>query len=223
MQKEELQRAELQAHNIERRLPFSPLGLGEDINNIEAHVTNECSPGSSTNGRVMSDSGMTRPRPLVACVTPTPQVEQGLLSPTPLVRTPLADISGHQAATTPRIPLAELDSTQLSQRLFHSPAPSLSHTHPSPSASMCQTSPSHLLHTQVGQSVAANQSRVSHNPGANQHRERRHQLNTERQFVELRQQVEHLSSMMGEYLLVSRDTDIIIVMTYSRFSLSSGR
>ena len=136
-------------------------------------------------------------------MTPTPQVEQGLLSPTPLVRTPLADITSHGqqgAVTTPRVPLAELDSSQLSQRLFHSPAPSLSHsTQPSPSASTCLTSPSHLLLTQVPQS-AANQSGVQHRPGVSQHRERRHQLNTERQLVELRQQVEQLGTMMGECL-----------------------
>ena len=126
--------------------------------------------GSSTNGRVMSSSPGVRP--LVACVTPTPQVEQGLLSPTPMVsRTPIIT-SGH--GTTPRIPLAELDSTQLSQRLFHrllllllllivivivySPGPSsLSHTQPSPSASMCQIpiSPSQLLLTQAPQSGIA--------------------------------------------------------------------
>jgi len=168
MSTEELQRAELKAHSIERRLPFSQLPLGI---------------GSSTNGRVMSSSPGVRP--LVACVTPTPQVEQGLLSPTPMVsRSPIIT-SGH--GTTPRIPLAELDSTQLSQRLFHSPGPSsLSHTQPSPSASMCQipSSPSQLLLTQAPQS-------------GNQHRERRHQLNTERQLVELRQQVEQLGTMMA--------------------------
>ena len=157
--------------------------------------------GSSTS----SSDQVSRPRPLVACVTPTPQVEQGLLSPTPLVRTPLADITSHGqqgSVTTPRVPLAELDSSQLSQRLFHSPAPSLPLSHsaqPSPSSSMCRTSPSHLLLTQVPQS-AANQSGVQHKPGVSQHRERRHQLNTERQLVELRQQVEQLGTMMGECL-----------------------
>ena len=187
------------------------------------------SKGSSTNGRVMSASPglsdqVSRPRPLVACVTPTPQVEQGLLSPTPLVRTPLADISsiGQQGAvTTPRVPLAELDSSQLSQRLFHSPAPSsLSHTQPSPSASMCRTSPSHLLLTQVPQSATANQSRVQHKPGVSQHRERRHQLNTERQLVELRQQVEQLGTMMGECLLVSSGKFYHFNIVYFPISLS---
>ena len=38
----------------------------------------------------------------------------------------------------------------------------------------------------------------------NQHRERRHQLNTERQLVELRQQVEQLGTMMGRCLMTSQ-------------------
>ena len=177
--------------------------------------------GSSTS----SSDQVSRPRPLVACVTPTPQVEQGLLSPTPLVRTPLADITSHGqqgAVTTPRVPLAELDSSQLSQRLFHSPAPSLSHsTQPSPSASMCLTSPSHLLLTQVPQS-AANQSGVQHRPGVSQHRERRHQLNTERQLVELRQQVEQLGTMMGECLMVSSGK-LYFNIAYFPISLSRRR
>ena len=115
---------------------------------------------------------------------------QGQLSPTPRPRTPLADITSQtQGSITPRIPPAELDSSQLSQRLFHSPSPS-----------MCQTSsPSNLLLTQVP--VSANQSGVSHAPAANHIRERRHQLNTERQLVEIRQQVEQLGTMMGKVFL----------------------
>ena len=65
---------------------------------------------------------------------------------------------------------------------------------------MCQTSsPSNLLLTQVP--VSANQSGVSHAPAANHIRERRHQLNTERQLVEIRQQVEQLGTMMGKVFL----------------------
>ena len=42
----------------------------------------------------------------------------------------------------------------------------------------------------------------------NQHRERRHQLNTERQLVELRQQVEQLGTMMGRCLMMSHNSDL---------------
>ena len=90
--------------------------------------------GGATNGLVRpSVSSVSRPRPQVACVTPTPQIEHGLLSPrTPATAETAPGIyppsskyfpSCNQifsGSTTPRIPLAELDSTQLSQRLFHS-------------------------------------------------------------------------------------------------------
>ena len=81
-------------------------------------------------------SSVSRPRPQVACVTPTPQIEHGLLSPrTPATAETAPGIYPRilreskyfptydqifSGSTTPRIPLAELDSTQLSQRLFHS-------------------------------------------------------------------------------------------------------
>ena len=59
------------------------------------------------------------PKPQVACIIPTPQLEEGSLSP---------QVSPHsRSSTTPRIPLAELNSTTLSQRLFHSPVLPSSH------------------------------------------------------------------------------------------------
>ena len=89
--------------------------------------------GGATNGLVRpSVSSVSRPRPQVACVTPTPQIEHGLLSPrtpataetAPGIRPPSKHFPScnqiFSGSTTPRIPLAELDSTQLSQRLFHS-------------------------------------------------------------------------------------------------------
>ena len=95
-------------------------------------VTLSLIAGGATNGLVRpSVSSVSRPRPQVACVTPTPQIEHGLLSP----RTPATNETApgiypskyfpscnqiFSGSTTPRIPLAELDSTQLSQRLFHS-------------------------------------------------------------------------------------------------------
>jgi len=154
--------------------------------------------GSTSKGNAGSGILQERPKPKIAHITPTPQIEHGYLSsPTPSL-TP--NTSHHQqmsSSTTPRIPLAELDSTQLSQRLFHSPNPNVSHhtnqSQMSPSMSFCQQqsssgSPSHLLHTQVPHTGAGARSST---------RDRRHQLHTERQLVELKQQVEHLGNMMA--------------------------
>jgi len=134
-----------------------------------------------------------RPKPKIACVTPTLQVEQGFLSPNPS----LGNVDqGHGPAsprTTPRMPLSELDSSQLSQRLFNN-SPNLSAqnlSQISPASSFCQhPSPSQLLNTQEPHSAGVRST-------VRERTERRHQLNTERQLVELRQQVEQLGNMMA--------------------------
>jgi len=160
----------------------------------------------------------TRPKPQVACINPTPQLEVGSLSPL---------LSPASRPTTPRIPLAELDHSSLSQRLFHSPASqyqplpeatALYHhlaSSPtmvvSPHASMLSTSytyqntanTSKLYHTQVspslGQSLPSSPNCMLQTqliPSVRTGRDRRHQLNTERQLVELKQQVEQLGNLL---------------------------
>jgi len=132
-----------------------------------------------------------RPKPKIACVTPTLQVEQGFLSPNPSQGT-----VDHHGPSTPRMPLTELDSSQLSQRLFHN-SPNLSSqnlSQISPASSFCQhPSPSQLLNTQEPNSAHAHGAHGARTAV----RDRRHQLNTERQLVELRQQVEQLGNMMA--------------------------
>jgi len=158
--------------------------------------TESPAPYAGSKGNVGTGILQERPKPKIAHITPTPQIEHGYLSSPTQSLTPNA--SHHQqmsSSTTPRIPLAELDSTQLSQRLFHSPNVS-HHTNQSqmsPSMSFCQQqnlsgSPSQLLNTQVPHTGAGARSST---------RDRRHQLHTERQLVELKQQVEHLANTMA--------------------------
>ena len=104
---------------------------------------------------------------------------------------------GGGTSTTPRIPLGELDSSQVSQRLFHQNSPvnqshaSMSQT--SPGVSVCHISsssvcsPNSLLNTQVPQSSLIRE-----------RRQQRQQRDTERQVWELKQQVQELGNMMGE-------------------------
>merc|ERR1719427_996936 len=148
--------------------------------------------------------------PKVACINPTPQLEVGTLSPL---------ISPSTRNNTPRIPLAELDHSTLSQRLFHSPTPqyeplpqATSHYSHPPTAysptpvcnlSSLSSSTSKLCHTQVSPSPVHTlpsspscllQTQLPPPPRLG--RDRRHQLNTERQLVELKQQVEQLGNLM---------------------------
>jgi len=109
--------------------------------------------------------------PKVAAVGPTPQLEIGELSPMP--------------GGTPRIPLAELDQSTLSQRLFTPPV-SMSILRPN-SSNLSQVSPNQML---MSQSLVPS---VSPSFISRERLERRHQLNTERQLMELHQQVEQLS------------------------------
>jgi len=121
------------------------------------------------------------PTPQVACIIPTPQLEEGSLSP---------QVSPHsRSSTTPRIPLAELNSTTLSQRLFHSPVQPSSHisatrmsTSPSSISTDMSKSPSDMLQTQLM-------------PDRRQE-DRRYHRSTERQLVELQQQVNQLGNML---------------------------
>merc|ERR1719431_1876311 len=128
-------------------------------------------------------------KPLVAAIHPTPQLEEGSLSPLTV-------------QNTPRIPLAELDPTNLSQRLFHSPGShqleeqrlsphhsitSRARLSPQPSFSTqnlladnyssvnysSYASPSQLLHTQP--CITSPAPRVDRPQG----RDRRYQLNTD--------------------------------------------
>ena len=131
----------LNVRKVEPRLPLSqlsPLGKSSFVSHLKYYhaacyvVTLSLIAGGATNGLVRpSVSSVSRPRPQVACVTPTPQIEHGLLSPrTPATAETAPGIYPSKyfptynqifsGSTTPRIPLAELDSTQLSQRLFHS-------------------------------------------------------------------------------------------------------
>ena len=84
----------LNVRKVEPRLPLSqlsPLGktsicLTSEIFTCSIAacyvVTLSLIPGGATNGLVRpSVSSVSRPRPQVACVTPTPQIEHGLLSP----------------------------------------------------------------------------------------------------------------------------------------------
>eukprot|EP00090_Calanus_glacialis_P014958 TRINITY_DN23836_c0_g1_i2.p1 TRINITY_DN23836_c0_g1~~TRINITY_DN23836_c0_g1_i2.p1 ORF type:complete len:647 (+),score=266.93 TRINITY_DN23836_c0_g1_i2:67-1941(+) len=150
-----------------------------------------------------------RPKPKVACINPTPQLEVGTLSPL---------ISPSSRTTTPRIPLGELDQSSLSQRLFHSPAPQYStmpeasshYNHPQPTysptaSSMLSSSyntssysTSKLCHTQVSPSLPSPSLLLQTQlpPSGRSGRDRRHQLNTERQLVALQQQVEQLGTML---------------------------
>jgi len=114
-----------------------------------------------------------RPRPLIALITPTPQIEQGNLSPCLTPRIQQGRLASPANGVTPRIPLGELDQSQLSQRLFQSPRLGTS-----PGA----VSPSLLLTNQLPSSVS---------PG------RRRHYNTERQINELKQQVEQLAVSTG--------------------------
>eukprot|EP00092_Neocalanus_flemingeri_P009650 GFUD01010391.1.p1 GENE.GFUD01010391.1~~GFUD01010391.1.p1 ORF type:complete len:640 (+),score=259.80 GFUD01010391.1:68-1987(+) len=158
-----------------------------------------------------------RPKPKVACINPTPQLEVGSLSPL---------ISPSTRATTPRIPLGELDHSNLTQRLFHSPTPQYEQL-PEAAASMLSASSPHssllsssymnyshpassntskLCHTQLSPSSALPlpprpsspslllQTQLP--PTVRVGRDRRHQLNTERQLVELKQQVEQLGTLL---------------------------
>ena len=90
----------------------------------------------------------TQTRPRVAHVRPTPQIEQGLLSPSLTPRVQYGRLASPAVPTTPRSPLAELDPTQVSQRLLRSP-------------SSTPASPSLLLTTQIPAS-ADMERRVSH-------------------------------------------------------------
>lgn len=114
-------------------------------------------------------------RPKVATIGPTPQIEAGELSPLP---------------STPRIPRSELDSSFVSQRLFQSPAPAPVSSLRLTSPPECEVSPSDLLMTQ-SQPVISPTSETNRN-----WLERRHQLNTERQLLELQQQVHQLGNML---------------------------
>jgi len=147
-----------------------------------------------------------RSKPKVACINPTPQIEVGTLSPL---------ISPSTRTNTPRIPLAELSQSNLSQRLFHSPAGQAeTSVQPQPSQlTPVSVSPislqsnisssSKLLHTQVSPSSPALSLSPSNNllhtqlPASSRvGRERRHQINTEIQLVALKQQVEQLGTML---------------------------
>lgn len=90
----------------------------------------------------------TQTRPRVAHVRPTPQIEQGLLSPSLTPRVQYGRLASPAVPTTPRSPLAELDPTQVSQRLLRSP-------------SSTPASPSLLLTTQIPASTDMER-RVSH-------------------------------------------------------------
>ena len=104
---------------------------------------------------------------------------------------------GGGTSTTPRIPLGELDSSLVSQRLFHQNSP-VNQSHASmsqtlPGVSVCHISsssvcsPNSLLNTQVPQSSLIRE-----------RRQQRQQRDTERQVWELKQQVQELGNMMGE-------------------------
>jgi len=104
----------------------------------------------------------------VAAVLPTPQLETGSLSPA--VRPGRS--RSPATTTTPRMPLAELSPAHLpmpGRLLLTSPAPD----QPSPT----------LLHTQLAAPTAR--------------QERRHQLTTELQLVELRQEVENMKDFIS--------------------------
>jgi len=173
-----------------------------------------------------------RPKPQVACINPTPQLEVGALSP--LVS---------PSRTTPRIPLGELNHSTLSQRLFHSPNPqqdilteATSHYHQGssysptsffnqpPSYSAMRSSHSHhnsngsnsnICHTQISPSphttspsyLLQTQLPTSSRAG----RDRRHQMNTEIQLVELKQQVEKLGNMLYSRQLNESSINSVVV------------
>jgi len=133
----------------------------------------------------------------VATVAPTPQLEQGTLSPLQHCSPaqPPAELSSGPLNTTPRLPLQELDPHEVSQRLFHSPAPLSQGVLDTPYLtsptllSRQGLSPSSLLLTQhpLDSHISPNRPTV---------REMRQQLNNERQIAELQQQVEALGNMV---------------------------
>ena len=166
----------------------------------------------------------TRPKPKVACINPTPQIEVGNLSPL---------ISPSTRSTTPRIPLAELSQSNLSQRLFHSPATQtetpiqpqyqMNHFEPasiSPSVSQQPTlSTSKLLYTQVSPSLPSLPPSPSTSLLQTQlppttsrtGRDRRHQITTERQLVALQQQVEQLGTMLCNKQLIDANNSSLVM------------
>jgi len=174
------------------------------------------SPGFSTGGAGISPSlsqftanqQPTRPKPKVACINPTPQIEVGTLSPL---------ISPSVRSTTPRIPLAELSHANLSQRLFHSPAaleasgqPQLSPSHLTPSSNtskLCYTQVSPTLSTTSPSSLLQTQLPPSSRTG----RDRRHQIHTERQLVALQQQVEKLGTMLCNKQMVDTNNTSLVM------------
>jgi len=139
----------------------------------------------------------------VAAIQPTPQIEHGSLSPLNSSTTPSTHHgrlsrriqASEGAPSTPRLPLQELEHLAASQRLFVSPGPDLPSTGgPGGQGQACQRSPglspSSLLLTQHPlDSLISPTNRPSV-------RERRQQLNTERQIEDLKQQVEALGSMV---------------------------
>jgi len=160
--------------------------------------------GSSLYLKVPSKLSSARSNPQVACIHPTPQLEVGTLSPSPALN--------RSRSTTPRIPLAELDQSTLPQRLFQSPSlpvqsatnngtlkngvsqgtinstsvnsPFSTSTSPRSNVSSCSsTSPSYLLHTQLPHTISSR-------------RDKRRQLETERQLIDLKQQVNQLGTMV---------------------------
>jgi len=167
-----------------------------------------------------------RPKPKVACINPTPQLEVGALSPL---------ISPSARSTTPRIPLAELNQTTLSQRLFHSPSQHnplqeapvhITHTSSSPTtlsllSNSSNTSTSKLCYTQVSPSPIVGLNALPTSPSCllqtqlplsgRAVRDRRHQLNTERQLVALQQQVEQLGTMMCNRQLSDSSNSSLVV------------